>query len=693
MAPEGTDNNSKPDEALKSAREDIDRIDREFVKLLAERMDVVRRVGSAKREDPEAPLRDLERERHIFEFWARQAEDQGISGYFAGRVLREILNYSRRHQERLLDTDVPANNEVRTVRVGYQGIEGAYSDLAISKLFSTRSCATLDRCGFRSFTDAVDALQSGEIEYALLPIENTVAGSINEVYKLLAEREILVVDEEVWAVEHCLVGLPGATADRIRVVRSHPVALQQCERFLDGLVGTKSESWFDTAAAARSVAEATDDTLAAICSEEAAENHGLVVLRRGIADQADNMTRFVLVGLESEPVDERIPGKTSLIFTVAHRRGALASCLQAFASQDVNLSKLESRPLPHAPWEYLFYVDIDGWITEERVVTALDEIRSHTNHLKVLGSYPRRIDVGEEAVPGTSSLDPAPMAAMPPASIPPPVENLKLSGLRESSERTVVRVGRIELGGDGFVLLAGPCAVENRSQIMDAAAMVKKHGASILRGGAFKPRSSPYSFQGLGFDGLDLLAEAGAAYEMPIVTEVLRAEDVDRVAMKADMLQVGARNMQNFELLKKLGTVNRPILLKRGMSATIDELLLAAEYIMAGGNRRVVLCERGIRTFETSTRNTLDVSAVPVLRSRTHLPVIVDPSHAAGRRDLVIPLSLAAVAAGAAGVIVEAHPRPEEALCDKEQALHLEDLEALHSGIRSILAAQGREMS
>jgi 3-deoxy-7-phosphoheptulonate synthase len=234
--------------------------------------------------------------------------------------------------------------------------------------------------------------------------------------------------------------------------------------------------------------------------------------------------------------------------------------------------------------------------------------------------------------------------------------------------------------------------VESAEQILSSAEIARRAGARMLRGGAFKPRSSPYSFQGLGLAGLELLAEAGAAHALPVVTEVLRVQDLPKIAARADMLQVGARNMQNFELLKALGRVDRPVLLKRGMSATLEELLQAAEYILAGGNQRVVLCERGIRTFETSTRNTLDVAAIPVLRARTHLPIIVDPSHAAGKRELVLPLALAAAAAGADGLIVEAHPHPDEALSDKEQTLSAEELCELRDRLVPILAAQGRTL-
>ncbi len=688
---------------ISNSRDEIDRLDREFIRILAERMRAVREIGSAKSQDPGAPLRDEVRERKMFEAWSRQAEEAGLSSYFAGRVLREILNWSRRDQERFLDAAARSpRNGVQSVRVGYQGVPACYSDLTITKIFATREVARLERIGFRSFTAAIEALEAGEIHYALLPIENTIAGTINEVYDLLARRPITIVGEEVWPVEHCLVGRPGATLHDVKVIRSHPVALQQCQRFLDSLVGCVVESYHDTAGAAQSIGREGDATVAAIASEEAAQQYGLSVLRRDIADQSVNLTRFLLISTAAEPVDARRPSKTSLVFAVNHRRGALLECLQVFDQQGLNLSKLESRPQPSSPWEYLFYVDFDGHVSDPRVAAALGEVRAHTNHLKVLGSYPRRTE--KDVIPSVHAapaIEPAePDVAACPASPAPTVpaakvatnSNLRLCSLKDPADRTHVRIGGADIGGDRFVLIIGPCAVENRQQVMDAAAMAKRAGASMLRGGAFKPRTSPYAFQGLGFPGLEMLAEAGRAYELPIVTEVLRPEDVERVAEKADMLQVGARNMQNFALLREVGRATRPVLLKRGMSATIEELLLAAEYVMAGGNHRVVLCERGIRTFETATRNTLDISAVPVLKARTHLPVIVDPSHAAGVRELVVPLALAAAAAGADGLIIEAHPNPAVALCDKDQALTSAELAELSQLLRPIVAARGRHL-
>jgi 3-deoxy-7-phosphoheptulonate synthase len=257
---------------------------------------------------------------------------------------------------------------------------------------------------------------------------------------------------------------------------------------------------------------------------------------------------------------------------------------------------------------------------------------------------------------------------------------------------TEIRVGEVRIGGEEVVVAAGPCAVEGSDQLSAVARGVAAAGAVMLRGGAFKPRTSPYSFQGLGEEGLRLLAAARSETGLPVVTEVVAPEDVEMVAAHADMLQIGARNMQNFRLLSEVGAQGVPVLLKRGISSTIEELLLAAEYVVGAGNPRVVLCERGIRTFETETRNTLDVSAVPVLKEKTHLPVLVDPSHAAGRRSLVPALARAGIAAGADGILVEVHHDPAAALSDGPQSLTLEAFEELMTQLRAVAAAVGRRL-
>jgi 3-deoxy-7-phosphoheptulonate synthase len=249
---------------------------------------------------------------------------------------------------------------------------------------------------------------------------------------------------------------------------------------------------------------------------------------------------------------------------------------------------------------------------------------------------------------------------------------------------TVVRVGQVEFGGPGFVVIAGPCSVESRDQVLATACAVKKAGAKMLRGGAYKPRTSPYGFQGLGGSGLELLAQARLVTGLPVVTEVMDTEDIALVERHADVIQVGARNAQNYSLLRKLGRIQKPVLLKRGLMTTVDEFLNCAEYILAGGNQRVILCERGIRTFETATRNTLDLSAVCVLKERTHLPVIVDPSHAVGHRRFVQPLARAALAVGADGLMVEVHCAPDQALCDGDQSLTPEGFAGLMAELEAL---------
>jgi 3-deoxy-7-phosphoheptulonate synthase len=278
-------------------------------------------------------------------------------------------------------------------------------------------------------------------------------------------------------------------------------------------------------------------------------------------------------------------------------------------------------------------------------------------------------------------------------NIVPILKPYKLASRQVKMGRTVLNIDGVQIGGDRIVVAAGPCSVETREQVMETAVAVQSAGARLLRGGAFKPRTSPYSFQGMGEDGLKLLVEARAVTGLPIVTEVMAPEDVDLVSEYADVLQIGTRNAQNFPLLKRVGKTTKPVFLKRGMSSTIQEFLMSAEYILSEGNPNVILCERGIRTFETMTRFTLDLSAVPVLKEESHLPVFVDPSHSSGHWRYVAPMALAAIAAGADGLLVEVHPRPAEALCDGPQALKPDTFQTMMDTLAKVAEATGRKAS
>jgi 3-deoxy-7-phosphoheptulonate synthase len=272
------------------------------------------------------------------------------------------------------------------------------------------------------------------------------------------------------------------------------------------------------------------------------------------------------------------------------------------------------------------------------------------------------------------------------------VSPYKLASRHFRPAGTVVRVGDVVIGGPEVVMMAGPCSVESLDQIEQAAETVARHGAKVIRGGAFKPRSSPYSFQGLGEDGLRMMRDAADRHHLLVISEVMEQAQIPLLAEYADILQVGARNMQNFNLLRQLGQLRKPVLLKRGIAATIEELLLSAEYVLSGGNYEVILCERGIRTFETATRNTMDISAIPVVKSLSHLPIVADPSHGTGRRDKVIPMARAAVAAGADGLLVEVHPDPDHALSDGAQSLRPQQFAELMEQLKIIAAAVGRTL-
>lgn len=274
----------------------------------------------------------------------------------------------------------------------------------------------------------------------------------------------------------------------------------------------------------------------------------------------------------------------------------------------------------------------------------------------------------------------------------PILKPYKLVSREFQKSNTVITIDGLKIGDKRVHVMAGPCSVESRDQVLQAAVPVKEAGATFLRGGAFKPRTSPYTFQGLGEEGLSYLAHARELTGLPVITEVLDPRDLDIVCRYTDILQIGARNMQNFKLLTEVGKLNKPVMLKRGMSATIQEFLLSAEYIAAEGNRKIILCERGIRTYETETRNTLDLSAVPLLKQLSHLPVFVDPSHGTGRWDLVAPMALAGIAAGADGLLIEVHPQPEVALSDGPQSLKPKKFAALMKDLRKVAEAVGREL-
>ncbi len=557
------------------------------------------------------------------------------------------------------------------LKIGFQGEKGAYSERAIKYLYKERE---IENVAFRTSYAVVDALKKNLIDYGLLPIDNTIVGNISHTYDLLVENKLTILKEVIIPINHSLIVYPDVTKEEIKKIFSHPAAISQCEVFLRGYPNAEIIPTYDTAGSAKLISDNKLQDTAAIASVEAAEYYGLNTLAQKIEDYPHNQTRFVLITNEDVQLesDTIAPWKVTAVFNTLDQPGMLFKCLGVFEKHNLNMTMLTSRPHKTEPWKFNFFVDLDGHAHDKHISRAFEEIKSMVGFLHVLGSYHRYQadeDFETHVVSGTKTEK---------------NENAPLYSLARKPEKTIVKVNDIEIGGDEFIIMAGPCSVEGRHQMIESSKIVAENGAQILRGGAFKPRTSPYSFQGLGEEGLRLLKEAGDKFSMPIITEVISPDDVGLVASYADMLQIGARNMQNFVLLQEVGKTQKPILLKRGLMSTVKELLLSAEYILAKGNPNVILCERGIRTFETATRNTLDISAVPLLKEKTHLPVIVDPSHATGIASILEPISKAALAVGADGIMIEVHFNPPSALSDAEQSLTEKQFKSLTLALKEM---------
>lgn len=659
---------------MQKIREQINFIDDNLLKLLSERRKLSIEIIKLKNED-KTSIRDRDREKKLLTRLIEAGRDFNLDTHYVSKIFQEIISDSIRIQNRfVLDSSNQTGNQ-DLLRVAIQGIEGSYSYLATKQFFSDFG-KDIHFKKFNTFDEVVESVEDSTSDYAILPIENTTSGSINDVYDSLTSSNLHIIGEEIFPVKHCLLSVEDVPINQIKKIFTHYQAARQCSKFLKSIPNAEVELLSDTAKSVEYIKEKGDRTFAAIASREAADIFNVLVLRQDIANQQGNFTRFLICARSPITVDERIPAKTSLILATAHKPGSLVDALSVFRDYEINMTKLESRPIIGNPWEEMFYLDFQGNILDQKVKSLLDEVGKHTRYLKILGCYPakdvektkvEKLSIQSDELKENSQSSEIVVTKKTSSKI-----SYKLASREYKSENTIISVRDVKIGGGKFIIIAGPCSVESYDQIVDCAKEVKNRFGHILRGGCFKPRTSPYAFQGLGYEALDYLKLAGDDYDLPIITEVISVDQVEKVAEKSDILQIGARNMQNFSLLSAVGKSFRPVMLKRGLMASIDELLNAAEYILSRGNRQVILCERGIRTFETATRNTLDLSAIPILKELTHLPVIVDPSHAVGQRDKVLPLAKAAKAVGADGIMVEIHPNPEKALSDGEQSMRFD---------------------
>ncbi|HMN50314.1 MAG TPA: bifunctional 3-deoxy-7-phosphoheptulonate synthase/chorismate mutase [Ignavibacteriaceae bacterium] len=670
---------------MQEIRKKINYIDEQILKLLSERRTLSLEIVKFKNQE-KSSIRDREREKELLTRLIETGKSYGLDAHYISKIFYEIIDDSVKLQNKFVQQIENENSLSDVITVAIQGIEGSYSYLASKSFFGSQKDLVFKK--LKTFDEVVESVEDGEAEFAVLPIENTTSGSINEVYDALTSGDLNIIGEEIFQVKHCLVGIEDIPLNQIKKIYAHYQAARQCSKFLKSLPKAEVEYFEDTAKSVEKIKEEGNKYFCAIASKEAAGIFNVSVLKEDIANQQGNFTRFLICSKNPIRVDERIPAKTSLVLATAHQAGSLVQALSVFKEFGINMTKLESRPIIGNPWEEMFYLDFQGNIQEQKVKDLLDEVGKYTRYLKILGCYPAKdfektkVDHIKQAHQETGTNVKTSEAVTEKKSNHK--VSYKLASRDYKKDDTIISVKDVKIGGGKFVIIAGPCSVESFEQINQCAKEVKENFAHILRGGCFKPRTSPYAFQGLGYEGLDLLRAAGDEFDLPIITEVLAIDQIEKVAEKSDILQIGARNMQNFALLAEVGKTLRPVMLKRGMMSSIDELLNAAEYILARGNRQVILCERGIRTFETATRNTLDLSAVPVLKELTHLPVIVDPSHAVGHRDKVLPLAKAAKAVGADGIMVEIHPDPDKALSDGPQSLRFDQFQILVSSLNKM---------
>lgn len=593
--------------ALGSVRSALDSVDRRLLEALAERVRLVERVAERKSRGG-AVVRDPAREEALLGKLVDLGREAGLDAFLVTRVFREVLDHSLRVQiERLAGR---AGDEA-TITVGFQGGEGAYSHMCAQRFFSARKAAIFR--GYPDFRSMLEAVRDGALAYAVLPIENTTAGSINESYDLLAEYDLRLVGEEVQRVEHCLIGLADVPLHRIRRIYSHPVALAQCRAFLSSLPGCHAEASEDTALSVAKVKREQDLSQAAIASEEAARIYGLPILRRHVQDQRENLTRMVIVAREDEPRDPRLPCKTSLVFATKHERGALARGIAVLSEHGLNLTKLESRPRPNTPWEYRFYLDFEGDIDDPNVAEALEQLGAETSYLRVLGCYPAR------TLPESRPVEPAQPAAKAATPKPAPAQG-------------VVRVGdRLEIGAVP-VVFAGPASGDDPAEAAAAARDANAQGYW----GAF------LSEGGLIGKAREAVVRAAHERSLPIALPVDHAADVRELTRRAELLVVPPARMHDTVLLRELGHVDAAVAISRLPGSRLSEWLDAARFVRERGNGRLIL-------VDGSSRRLPDLALLPEITAACDHPVLV--SLQAASPDARPRLAEAARIAGAHGVI------------------------------------------
>ena len=647
-----------PDEvtsALDALRVQISSLDASLIELLAQRRELAVRVAQTKATSGRA-IRDQEREEDLLVRLIEQGKAHGLDAPYVTGVFHLIIDDSVRLQQARLVEGSDPSAKAPNLRVAFQGDTGSYSQVAVQQHFANQA-DRLAFLGFDAFSQAIEAVESGVADCAMLPIENTTSGGINEVYDLLMHTPLSVIGEETLEIDHCLLAPPGASVESLERVYAHPQGFAQCSHFVAGLRHCRLES-VETAEAVRRAAQEPQQRAAAIASRQAGERYGLEPLEVSIANQRENVTRFLCVARQARPVPLPIACKTSLVMATADTAGSLVEALTLFRDAGISMCKLESRPIMGNPWEEMFYVDVEGNVDAPAMRETLQRLSQVTRYLKVLGCYPshqiRATNVAPERWVGTDAA--------------PTVQAAPAAGAAGLPTLVPVRVGAATVGEQRFVVMAGPMHVDSADDAAYAARQAAQAGAGALVTGL--------TDSGLAVDAqrwrrqLQWLADAARATSLPLVATVLRVEQVAEAAAAADALRIDGRHMEHLDLLRAVGRTARPVIITRGRSASIKELIRALNILRNEGNRQVMLCEAGVGALDDTAQATLDLGAVARLRHETGCPMLIEPGPALGvTAALATPLLAAGKAAGAHGCLIAVNTGRDDDTSGSTQAL------------------------
>ncbi|MCE9677983.1 prephenate dehydratase [Shewanella sp. AS1] len=643
---------SKTD-SLNQVREAITALDNELLALLAKRRNLSLDVARSKEVDIR-PIRDTQREKELLGRLVQQGREQGLDAHYVLSLYQNIIEDSVLNQQAYLQSRANPDLQKQQYNIAYLGARGSYSYLAASRYCQRRNVEMQD-LGCKSFDEIVQSVESGHADYGFLPIENTSSGSINEVYDVLQHTSLAIVGETTIEVGHCLLGHKDAQLKQIKTVYAHPQPISQCSRFLSHHPNFELAYCSSSAEAMEKVSQSKDKSVAAIGSAEGGALYQLEVIEEELANQKINQSRFIVVARKAIAVPEQLPAKCTLIMATGQKPGALVEALLVLKAHNLNMSKLESRPIPGTPWEEMFYLDLDANITSTEMQTALQELERITRFIKVLGCYPSetvsptQLSHSQLMIePNTSRLEQGTTSTQP---------EIKRVNIDQKPQSTQIIHGRLNIGDGQFGAIAQCRLGEDPQHYIQQAKQLKEAGFQAVLITGLHTVKDAYAL-------INEMKRALEQFDLSCIISIEYENELSLAIEQGELLCISGKQMHNSALLTQIGSLHLPVILERNTMASVDELLASAETILANGNQQVILCESGIRTFNETLKPTLDLAALVTLKSTSHLPVIVNTSYAC-TSDTLTTQALAAKQLNADGIVLPfslSEPEEEQAL-------------------------------